>query len=155
MKVETLNQKTKLFEKFFEVRWADCDANNHMRHTAYSDMASHSRVCFLQSIGVDAEWLQANNLGPVLFTDEINYKQEVHLGETVRVTVEVGESTGSNKSVQLIQHLYNESGELAAINKAVSGWMDLSARKIVHLPEQLYSRYPRVLPKNTLDSATA
>lgn len=139
-----MNQMPERFEKVYEVRWADCDANNHMRHTAYADMAAHSRICFLESLGLDASWLKANNLGPVLFTEETVYKQEAHLGDVLTVSVELGEPTGSAKSIQLVQHLYQTSGELAAVNKVLSGWMDLSLRKIVPLPEPLRARYPEL-----------
>lgn len=146
MTVELIKQAPERFEKVYEVRWADCDANNHMRHTAYADMATHSRFCFLQALGLDEQWLKANNVGPVLFTEETVYKREVHMGDVITVSVEVGEPTGSAKSVQVVQSLYKQSGELAAVNTVLCGWMDLSLRKVVPLPEALYTRYPSVLP---------
>ncbi len=126
-----------LFEKVIEVRWADCDANRHMRHTAYSDFCAHTRVCFLSDIGLGEAWTKEHNLGPVLFKEETEYKREVHMGELLTVTLEAGEPTGFTKSIQMVQHIYKEDGELAAAHRCVVAWMDLSLRKIVELPMQL------------------
>lgn len=126
-----------LFKKVIEVRWADCDANRHMRHTAYSDLCAHTRVCFLSDIGLGETWTKAHNIGPVLFKEETEYKREVHMGEQLTVTVEAGEPTGFTKSIQMLQHLHKENGELAATHRCVVAWMDLSLRKIVELPDQI------------------
>ena len=130
-------QSSVLFEKVIEVRWADCDANRHMRHTAYSDLCAHTRVCFLGSLGMGEEWVQEHNIGPVLFKEETEYKLEAHMGEQLRITLEAGEPTGFTKSIQMVQNLYKESGKLAASHKCVVGWMDLSLRKIIELPVQI------------------
>lgn len=47
-----------LYEKTIEVRWADCDANRHMRHSAYSDLCGHTRVGFMDSIGMTSEFCE-------------------------------------------------------------------------------------------------
>lgn len=127
-------QNLVLFEKVIEVRWADCDANRHMRHTAYSDLCAHTRVCFLSSIGMGGEWTKEHNIGPVLFKEETEYKLEAHMGEQLKITLETGEPTGFTKSIQMVQNLYKENGDLAASHKCVVAWMDLSLRKIIELP---------------------
>lgn len=129
--------KTELFQKNIEVRWADCDANSHMRHSAYSDFCAHTRIAYLEKIGLGMSWCKANNIGPVLFKEETEYKREVHMGEQLTITVESGEPTGFTKSLQMQQFLYKEGGELAASHKCVVAWMDLSIRKIIELPEQV------------------
>lgn len=133
--------KAVLFEKVIEVRWSDCDANRHMRHTAYSDLCAHTRVCFLSHIGLGEAFTKEHNIGPVLFKEETEYKREVHMGERLTVSVEAGEATGFTKSIQMMQHLYKEDGELAATHRCVVAWMDLSLRKIVQLPEQIRSNF--------------
>lgn len=126
-----------LFEKNIEVRWADCDANQHMRHTAYSDLCAHTRVCYLGNIGLGVEWSKEHNIGPVLFKEETEYQREVHIGELLKITVEAGEPTGFTKSIQMVQHIYKNDGELAASHKCVVAWMDLCLRKIIGLPDQI------------------
>ncbi|MFV1874019.1 MAG: acyl-CoA thioesterase [Oleiphilus sp.] len=126
-----------LFQKEIEVRWADCDANNHMRHTAYSDFCAHTRIGYMEKVGLGIQWSKDNNIGPVLFKEETEYKREAHIGERLRITLQAGEPTGFTKSIQMIQRLYKEDGELAASHKCVVAWMDLTRRKIVALPEQI------------------
>lgn len=131
-----------LYEKTIEVRWADCDANRHMRHTAYSDMAAHTRVGFLTDMGLTSEWFQEHSIGPVLFKEETEYKSEVHMDEMLRICVDRCEPTGYTKSVQLVQSIYKSNGELAAVHRCVIGMMDLNVRKIVDLPAQIKQYMP-------------
>jgi acyl-CoA thioester hydrolase len=130
-----------LFKKTIEVRWADCDANHHMRHSAYSDFCGHTRVCYLDSIGLTTAWFKQHNIGPVLFKEETEYKREAHLGEQLTVTLETGEPTGFTKSIQMVQHMYKQNGELAAIHRCVVAWMDLEKRKIIELPERIRAEF--------------
>lgn len=126
-----------LYQKSFEVRWSDCDANKHMRHSAYADFCAHTRVGFMEEIGMNQQWLEDNGLGPVLFKEETEYFRELFMGETVIVTVEPGEPTGSEKSVRVINCIYRENGDLAARHGAVFGWFDSETRKVVKLPEKI------------------
>ena len=68
-----------LYQKEFEVRWADCDANQHMRHSAYADLCAHARVGFMNQIGMTAEWLKEQGLGPVLFKEQTEYFRELFM----------------------------------------------------------------------------
>ena len=125
-----------LYNKEFEVRWADCDANNHMRHSAYADMAAHARIGYLTEIGIGPEWLRENNAGPVLFKETTEYFREVKMNEVLSITVEAGEPTGSDKTVTLVNNIYKENGELAARVSVLFAWMDIIARKVIVVPEK-------------------
>jgi acyl-CoA thioester hydrolase len=120
-----------------EVRWADCDANQHMRHSAYADMCAHARVGFLNSLGMTGQWFKENNIGPVLFKEQTEYFREAFMNEIMTITVEAGEPTGSQKSVCIVNNVYNTQGELAARHQVIVGWMNTQIRKIVELPEMI------------------
>jgi acyl-CoA thioester hydrolase len=124
-----------LYEKTIEVRWSDCDANKHMRHSAYSDMCAHTRVSFLHAIDMNEQWFKEHYLSPILFKEQTEYFAEMFMGEKVRITVELGEATGSSKSTCWMNKVYKEDGTLAANHQIVVGWMDMRLRKIVELPE--------------------
>ena len=130
-----------LYEKTIEIRWADCDANQHMRHSAYSDLCAHTRIGFLSAIGMTPQWFKQQGIGPVLFKEQTEYFREVFMGEEVKVTVEIGEPTGSKKSVCIVNKVYKPNGELAAQHQVVVGWMDVKARKVVELPEKIQQLY--------------
>lgn len=135
-----------LYDKHIEVRWADCDANQHMRHSAYSDFCAHTRIGFLDQIGMTAKWFKEKGIGPVLFKEETEYFRETFLGEVLRVTVETGEPTGSKKSVRIVNKVYKPNGDLAAQHQVVVGWMDVNLRKVVELPEKIQQLYHIELP---------
>jgi acyl-CoA thioester hydrolase len=130
-----------LYKKVIEVRWSDCDANRHMRHTAYSDMCAHTRISFLQNIGMDDAWFKESNLSPVMFKEQTEYFAEMHMGDEVTVTIELGEPTGSDKSVCWVNNLYKKDGTLAAKHQVIVGWMNLAQRKIAKLPLLATDKY--------------
>lgn len=118
-----------------EVRWSDCDANQHMRHSAYADMCAHARIGFLNEQGMTPQWFKENGIGPVLFKEQTEYFREAFMNEVMTITVEAGESTGSQKSICIINNVYNAQGELAAKHQVIVGWMDVIKRKVVGLPD--------------------
>jgi len=126
-----------IFDKEIEVRWSDCDINKHMRHSAYSDMCAHTRVSFLHSIGMDEQWFKEQNLSPIMFKEQTEYFAEMFMSEKARITVEMGQPTGSAKSVCLINKVYKEDGTVSAVHQVVVGWMNMKLRKIVELPSEI------------------
>lgn len=123
------------YQTRIEVRWSDCDANNHMRHSAYADMAAHARVGYLTHIGIGPEWLDQHQIGPVLFKESTEYFREAHMNDVLTITVEAGEATGSEKTVTLVNNIYKSDGELAARVSVLFAWMDTRARKVIIVPE--------------------
>ena len=79
----------KVLELPFVVRWADVDANRHMRHSAYYDYAAHLRVQLLKRIGMDLVTLSKAGIGPVLFREEAVFLREISMDETIRVNVKI------------------------------------------------------------------
>lgn len=130
-----------MFSKDIEVRWADCDANKHMRHSAYSDMCAHTRIGFLLHIGMNEEWFKETNLSPVMFKEQTEYFAEIFMGEAVTITIELGPDTGSEKSICWINNMYKEDGTLAAKHQVVVGWMDMKQRRIAQLPLIATTKY--------------
>ncbi|HEV3051869.1 MAG TPA: acyl-CoA thioesterase, partial [Longimicrobium sp.] len=73
------------FECRFEVRWSDLDGNRHVRNTAFSEYATHTRFQLLASHGFDQARLRAMQFGPVMMREEIRYKREVLFGDALVV----------------------------------------------------------------------
>lgn len=128
-----------LLSTTFEVRWSDCDANKHMRHSAYADMAAHARIKFLESLGLTDEWSKQHQIGPVLFKETTEYFREAHLSDVLTAQIEAGEPTGSDKTITLVCNLYKDNGELAARISVLSAWIDLVKRKVVPVPEPVHA----------------
>src|SRR5512136_61226 len=71
------------FERRFTVRWADVDANGHLRNTAYSELCSDTRIALLAAGGYGWERFRAEGFGPVLLRESLEYLREGKMGEIV------------------------------------------------------------------------
>ncbi len=134
------------YAKTFTVRWADCDANGHMRNTAYSEYAIDVRVAFLDAQGWGFDQFRASGFGPVLLREEIDYLRELKMNETVEVDFkELGRSADGSRF--RIQHDFTKAnGKPAARIVLDGGWMDMRTRRLAPPPEALaraFARAPR------------
>jgi acyl-CoA thioester hydrolase len=59
------------------VLWSMIDANGHLRHSTYADLAAQARIYELALLGIDQEMFQQYKMGPVLFREETIYLREV------------------------------------------------------------------------------
>ena len=50
-----------------QVLWAQIDANQHMRHSAYADFAAQARLMMLEEAGLGPAVLYKMNIGPLMF----------------------------------------------------------------------------------------
>lgn len=134
------------YAKTFVVRWADCDANAHMRNTAYSEYGTDVRIAFLAEHGFGFEQFFEEGIGPVILREEIDYLREVRLGEPVTVDfTQLGLSPEAAR-FKLAHDFTKGNGKPAARVVLSGGWMDLRSRKLVPAPEAL-ARAIRAVPK--------
>jgi len=124
------------FSLSFEVRWADLDANRHMRHSAYNDYAAHLRVKLLKAINLDLATMAELNLGPVLFREETIFLREMGLGETISVDIKLQKARRDGSRWTFVHVFHKENGKDAARITVDGAWMDLQKRKLTALPEQ-------------------
>jgi acyl-CoA thioester hydrolase len=126
-----------VYRKPFVVRWADCDANGHMRNTAYSEYAIEVRLAFLAERGFGFDRFAAMGIGPVLLREEIDYLREVRLGEAVDVDfAQLGASPDGGR-FKLRHEFWNRDGKRCAGIVISGGWLDLRTRRLVPPPEDL------------------
>lgn len=134
------------YSKTFQVRWADLDANGHMRHSAYYDYAAHLRVCMFEEYGCSIEKLMKLGFGPVLFREEARFLKEFRMNDNFTMDCAIL-AMRPNGKIWSIQHImYNEKGEQACIITVEGAWLDLKTRKIGVPPEDLQyviDRLPR------------
>jgi acyl-CoA thioester hydrolase len=124
-------------ELSFDVRWADIDANQHMRHSAYYDYAAHLRVQLLKSIGMDVVTLSELEIGPVLFREEAVFMREIGLDDTILVNVKLKRLREDGSRWTFYHEFYNEkdNGKVAATVTVDGAWIDLKKRKLTALPD--------------------
>ena len=118
------------FNVTFKTKWADFDANRHMRHTAYNDYAAEVRVRYFKEQGMPIEDFAKENLGPILFKEETNFYKEIHLGEDITVNLTLKALSNNLERWKLQHQLFNEAGKLAAQINVYGAWIDLDKRKL-------------------------
>lgn len=134
------------YAKSFVVRWADCDANGHMRNTAYSEYAIDVRIAFLAEHGFGFDQFVASGFGPVLLREEIDYLRELKMNETVEVDFrQLGVSADGSRF--RLQHDFTRGdGKPAARIVLDGGWMDMRIRRLAPPPDGLaraFAQAPR------------
>ncbi|MEN8137018.1 MAG: thioesterase family protein [Bacteroidota bacterium] len=125
------------FSKIFETRWSDFDANHHMRHTVYNDCAAQLRLDLLVESNFDMKRITKLGLGPVLLREETKFIKEVHIGENIRVHVEVIGLSESGHRWNMLHHIYKNEDTLVAIITVEGAWIDIKRRKLTAPPEEL------------------
>lgn len=130
----------------YKVRWADVDANGHLRHSAYADFCAHARVEMLETFGLSMPAMRKLAIGPILFREELIYKREIALSEEVRIETLL-EGARKDASRWTIKHnMYKEDGVLACEVHVEGAWLDLRTRKLGTIPDS-YATSMLDLPK--------
>lgn len=120
----------------FNTKWADFDANRHMRHTAYNDYAAEVRIRYFAYAGYPVDMIAADGIGPILFTENTSFRKEIHMGENITANAKLL-GLSEDKSRWKIRHeVFNQAGKLAATIEVYGAWIDLHKRKLAVLPEK-------------------
>ena len=125
-----------LYNVSFKSKWADFDANKHMRHTAYNDYAAECRISFFREHGMTAEFFKAKNFGPILFEENTRFKREINMGERLKIDMALSASSKNAERFKIRHHVYKEDGVIAAEIRVFIAWIDLTKRKLITPPQQ-------------------
>ena len=129
------------FERTYTVLWGDIDANRHMRNTAYSDYASHTRFAFLDEHGFSLDRLAELGVGPVLFKETTEYFRELRLHDRLLIDLRLAAWAPDGSRWRVAHELFRlgpdgERTRAAAI--AMEGaWFDLRTHKLTLPPAEL------------------
>lgn len=126
-----------MYFKEFDIRWSDLDANRHLANTGYVNFMSHTRMSFLRENGFGQKELVKNNLGPVVFYENIYYFKEVFAGNPVKVSLELKGLSEDGMFFEFRHNLYNHKGQHCASCEMMGAWIDLESRKLRGLPEEM------------------
>lgn len=125
----------------FLVRWADVDANVHLRHSAYADYAAQARVFLLEDCGLGFRKLNELKIGPILFREELIYHREVNMNDRVTVICEISKATKDASRWSVCHQMFRSDGVKAATIHVDGAWMDLKKRKLTALPSEYESKF--------------
>jgi acyl-CoA thioester hydrolase len=125
------------FECRFEVRWDDLDGNRHVRNTAFSEYATHTRFRLLGAHGFTQARLEELRFGPVMMREEIRYKREVRFGDALVVDARCAGLSPDGSHWRVHQDVTRADGKLAASLTIQGGWLQLDRRVLVVPPDEL------------------
>jgi acyl-CoA thioester hydrolase len=125
------------YEKTFEVRWAEIDANWHMRNTAYAELGTTTRISFLTENGFPPDEFATQNFGPVILREETRYLREVRIGMNVRFDLRLSGISPDGSHFEFHHDVFLDDGAHAAALRVEGSWMDLQTRKLRVAPPAL------------------
>jgi acyl-CoA thioester hydrolase len=132
------------FTRSFVVRWADCDANGHLRNTCYSEYAIEVRMAFLAKHGFGLPEFRRAGVGPVLLREEIDYLRECHMGEEVAVDFTAIGRSADDARFKIAHEVVKPGGKKAARLVVHGGWLDLGTRRLRPPPPELQAIWDQV-----------
>jgi len=119
------------------LRWADIDANRHLRHSVYYDFAAAMRMTLLVEHGLTSEKLGELQVGPILFREEAIFKREVRLEDNLTIDVKVVKSTHDFSRLSFRHQIMKSDSTVAAIISVDVAWIDLIKRKLTIPPDMV------------------
>lgn len=130
----------------FTTRWADFDANIHMRHTAYNDYAAESRLRYFNQYGITIHDFTKEKVGPILFEENTRFLKEIHLGEDISVNLKITGLSDKGERWKIQHEVFNSNGKLSAVINVYGAWLDLEKRKLTVPPvkfQEIFSEAER------------
>lgn len=143
------------FHHRFEVRWAELDANGHMRHSAYLDFPAQIRIAFFNEHGFNVRRLQEMRIGPVLFNEYVEYRREIRDSEFIDVDLALMGLSKNKKHWRIRHQIFKEDGVLASVLDCRGAWLHMDERRVVAAPDALYEaieKMPRTEDFTWIDS---
>jgi acyl-CoA thioester hydrolase len=135
------------YSKTLSLRWADIDANFHVRHSVYYDFAAQQRIELLAEAGLTLAVMQKEYVGPILFREECVFYREMKLNDTIAITASLLEMR-PDASCWTIQHRFSNQDEtLCAVLTVDGAWMDTAKRKLANPVPQIIVTVMNGFPK--------
>ncbi|MCB0795186.1 MAG: thioesterase family protein [Flavobacteriales bacterium] len=136
------------FRQRLHLRWADIDANYHLRHSAYYDLGAQQRMDGFAHFGLTQDGMREMAIGPVLFREECHFRSEIGIQDEVYLEMRIT-GLGMRHHKFRFEHLFRgpEGRDLARL-EVEGAWIDIVARKVVSAPAEVMEAMDR-LPRTT------
>lgn len=123
-----------LFRSRVALRWADIDANFHVRHTVFYDLGSEMRIRFLAAHGVTMRFMQEHAFGPVLFREECRFMKEVRIEDGVDIELSICALSRDYRKFGF-EHRFLRGEESCAVVRVEGAWFNVQTRKVFVPPQ--------------------
>jgi acyl-CoA thioester hydrolase len=120
-----------------QLRWADFDANFHLRHSAYYDFGAMARITFLEKIGMTESFFRTHGFGPILFKEECTFRKEIKLHDAISITCQLKHCKPNGSRFTIVHQILKADNTLAAELIVAGDWIDYATRKLLVPPDFL------------------
>jgi acyl-CoA thioester hydrolase len=117
-------------------RWADIDANQHLRASAYSEWAAQSRADWLESHGFNAKKFQESGVSIVILEESTRYFKEIFYGESITIDLQLAGVTQDGSRFRTRQ-AFARDGAICAVYEILGAWFDPKRRQIARPPAEI------------------
>ncbi|HOP45080.1 MAG TPA: acyl-CoA thioesterase [Flavobacteriales bacterium] len=117
------------------LRWADIDANFHLRHSVYYDLCAQQRMDVLAEVGLTMADMQRERFGPILFREECVFRREIKLGDPVFLEVAIHHLSRDHRKFGFVHRFVSADEDLLATLTVEGAWMDAVKRKLTVPPD--------------------
>lgn len=127
-------------EKFLlplQIRWADIDANHHLRHSVYNDFGAQARIECLAKYGLTMEHMHALKIGPIIFREECIFRKEVRATDQLTISVAVSKLRVDFSRFSFRHEIVRSDNTLCATLNLDGAWMDTQTRKLTIPPKEI------------------
>lgn len=134
------------FSQPMQIRWADVDANRHLRHSVYYDYGATMRMALLSEGGLTTKRLEELATGPILFREEAIFKREILLEDKIVLSVELVKASEDFGRWSLRHQFIKNDDMVAAILNVDGAWIDLNRRKLATpdpFIQEIFARFPK------------
>ena len=128
-----------MYEKLIEVRIDDIDLNGHLHNSRYLEYANHAMASYFEESDFPVSRMYQAGLGPVMFSEEIEYHHELFLGQSVTLQVQVVGMSADASRWQILHTFLCPDGRHAASLTSSGAWVDLKTRKVKAPPAEVRS----------------
>jgi len=113
------------------VRIGDINYGNHVGHHNYFLYFQESRIAYLKRFGFSE--LDINGYGMVISHAECKYKQELYLGDNIKVKCRV---TQLKSKVFIMDYQIEKMNTVCAVGSTTNLCFDYRVKKVVNLPQE-------------------
>ncbi|WP_339742156.1 acyl-CoA thioesterase [uncultured Rubinisphaera sp.] len=122
------------------------DFMNHVSNIVYIEWMEIGRCRLLETVGLPVPQIMQQGYGPVLVETNIQYKQQLKLGDTVRAEVWISEM--NHVSAWMEFRFYGPDQTLAALGRQRGIFIDLQTGRPTRLPDADRQRFQPFIAKN-------
>lgn len=141
-----LSESMQKITETIQVRWADIDANRHLRHSVYYDYGATARMNVLSQAGLTTSKMEQLRIGPILFREEAVFRREILFEDKITITTELVKATADFGRWSLRHLFFKSAGTVAATINIDGAWLDLDKRKLA-VPDEfirsVFEQFPR------------